>query len=72
MSNQIVMDELVSMAQEILKLKSERDELLAALKKASDMLWDWGSHIPTFEDPGGKLFRDRNEIDAAIEKADKS
>lgn len=51
-------------------LYKERDDLLAALKKAHEKLCEWGALVPKHLDPDNKLIRDVIEITNAIAKAE--
>ena len=54
----------------ILALIQQRDELLAALKDARELVDDWGAYAPAYMQEKHDLAGDLDRLDAAIAKAD--
>ena len=63
--SQEVMNTLVDMSQEIIKLKDQNRELLGALKDAACSIEDWGSHASPH-------FRVKHDLLGDIAKARKA
>lgn len=53
-------------------LKQQRDELLAALKNARELVEDWGAYAPAYMQEKHDLQGDLDKLDAAIANAEKS
>jgi hypothetical protein len=53
-------------------LKQQRDELLASLKEARELVEDWGAYAPAYMQEKHDLEGDMNKLDAAIANAEKS
>lgn len=53
----------------VLELIRQRDELLAALKDAREMVDDWGAYAPEYMQEKHDLQGDMDKLDAAIAKA---
>ncbi len=56
----------------IMELIRQRDELLAALKDARELVEDWGAYAPAYMQEKRDLEGDMNKLDAAIARAEKS
>ena len=54
----------------ILALIQQRDELLAALKDARELVDDWGAYAPAYMQEKHDLAGDLDRLDAAIAKAE--
>jgi len=52
-------------------LKQQRDELLASLKEARELVEDWGAYAPAYMQEKHDLEGDMNKLDAAIANAEK-
>lgn len=53
-------------------LNRQRDELLAALKEARELVDDWGAYAPAYMQEKHDLQGDLDKLDAAITNAEKS
>lgn len=51
-------------------LEAQRDELLAALKEARELVEDWGAYAPAYMQEKHDLHGDLSRLDAAIAKAE--
>ena len=51
-------------------LKQQRDELLASLKEARELVEDWGAYAPAYMQEKHDLEGDMNKLDAAIARAE--
>jgi hypothetical protein len=54
----------------VLDLIQQRDELLAALKEARELVEDWGAYAPAYMQEKHDLHGDLSRLDAAIAKAE--
>lgn len=54
----------------ILELIQQRDELLAALKDARELVDDWGAYAPNYMQEKHDLAGDLDRLDAAISKVE--
>ncbi len=54
------------------KVRQQRDELLAALKDARELVDDWGAYAPAYMQEKHDLQGDLDKLDAAITNAEKS
>jgi len=54
----------------ILELIRQRDELLASLKEARELVEDWGAYAPAYMQEKHDLEGDMNKLDAAIANAE--
>ena len=52
-------------------LTKQRDELLASLKEARELVEDWGAYAPAYMQEKHDLEGDMNKLDAAIARAEK-
>jgi len=55
----------------VLELIRQRDELLASLKEARELVEDWGAYAPAYMQEKHDLEGDMNKLDAAIANAEK-
>jgi len=55
----------------ILALIQQRDELLAAIKDARELVDDWGAYAPAYMQEKHDLAGDLDRLDAAISKVEK-
>lgn len=55
----------------VLELIRQRDELLAELKNARELVEDWGAYAPAYMQEKHDLEGDMNKLDAAIANAEK-
>lgn len=55
----------------VLELIRQRDELLAALKEARELVDDWGAYAPAYMQEKHDLAGDLDKLDAAIASAEK-
>lgn len=51
-------------------LRQQRDELLASLKEARELVEDWGAYAPAYMQEKHDLEGDMNKLDAAIARAE--
>jgi hypothetical protein len=54
----------------VLELIRQRDELLASLKEARELVEDWGAYAPAYMQEKHDLEGDMNKLDAAIANAE--
>jgi hypothetical protein len=54
----------------MLELIRQRDELLASLKEARELVEDWGAYAPAYMQEKHDLEGDMNKLDAAIARAE--
>jgi hypothetical protein len=54
----------------VLELIRQRDELLASLKEARELVEDWGAYAPAYMQEKHDLEGDMNKLDAAIARAE--
>lgn len=57
--------------EELKRVSKQRDELLAALKDARELVEDWGAYAPAYMQEKHDLEGDMNKLDAAIAKVEK-
>jgi hypothetical protein len=57
-------------AEYIDQLEKQRDELLASLKEARELVEDWGAYAPAYMQEKHDLEGDMNKLDAAIARAE--
>lgn len=55
----------------VLELIRQRDELLASLKEARELVEDWGAYAPAYMQEKHDLEGDMNKLDAAIANTEK-
>ena len=55
-------------ANEIERLEKQRDELLASLKEARELVEDWGAYAPAYMQEKHDLEGDLSRLDAVISK----
>lgn len=58
-------------ANEIERLEKQRDELLAVLKEARELVDDWGAYAPAYMQEKHDLQGDLDKLDAAIANTEK-
>jgi len=63
-------DACIGCDEELKRVTKQRDELLAALKEARELVEDWGAYAPAYMQEKHDLEGDMNKLDAAIANAE--